>query len=136
MSNAPASRLPAVRTAARWAVYALALSLVTPTWSGAAPSEGKPSSAVLQRGAGVFAQSCATCHGFKGKGDGPLARSFVPAPVDLTTGPYRHGDSQEAVLKSVSLGVPGTAMTGFKGRLSAADIEAVVAFVRSLQKQP
>jgi mono/diheme cytochrome c family protein len=32
-----------------------------------------------------FLNSCASCHGEKGKGDGPLAKFLAKAPSDLTT---------------------------------------------------
>ena len=31
-----------------------------------------------------FLQSCASCHGVSGKGDGPVAKSLSPSPSDLT----------------------------------------------------
>lgn len=31
-----------------------------------------------------FLQSCASCHGVSGKGDGPVAKSFTSRPSDLT----------------------------------------------------
>ena len=31
-----------------------------------------------------FIQSCASCHGVKGRGDGPVAKSLAKAPADLT----------------------------------------------------
>ena len=35
-------------------------------------------------GARLYAENCAQCHGASGKGDGPWAGSFSPAPSDLT----------------------------------------------------
>jgi len=40
--------------------------------------------APVDRGVEVFAQHCASCHGTEARGDGPLAASLDPAPVDLT----------------------------------------------------
>lgn len=91
-------------------------------------------SATVSRGAGVFSQNCSACHGRNGKGDGPVAKSFDPPPVDFTKGVLRHGSGDDYIVKAISLGVPGTAMTGFKGRLSDADITAVAAYVKSLKK--
>lgn len=36
------------------------------------------------QGAYEFANSCATCHGAEGKGDGPMASMLKVAPTDLT----------------------------------------------------
>ncbi len=70
------------------------------------------------RGARIFAQSCAVgyCHGSGG--------SAGRAP--RVTG---RGLDRALVLKAVRDGVGGTGMPGFQGRLSAADIDAVVTFV-------
>ena len=35
-------------------------------------------------GRNEFLQSCASCHGVSGKGDGPIAKSLSPRPSDLT----------------------------------------------------
>jgi mono/diheme cytochrome c family protein len=35
-------------------------------------------------GRSEFLQSCASCHGVSGKGDGPVAKSLRPRPADLT----------------------------------------------------
>jgi mono/diheme cytochrome c family protein len=35
-------------------------------------------------GRNEFLQSCASCHGVSGKGDGPVAKSLSPRPSDLT----------------------------------------------------
>jgi mono/diheme cytochrome c family protein len=35
-------------------------------------------------GKNEFLQSCASCHGASGKGDGPVANSLSPRPADLT----------------------------------------------------
>ncbi|MEE9614300.1 MAG: cytochrome c [Thermodesulfobacteriota bacterium] len=38
----------------------------------------------MQSGAGNFQGNCVPCHGFEGKGDGPLAESFEVKPRNLT----------------------------------------------------
>lgn len=38
-----------------------------------------------QQGQTLFISSCATCHGVKGKGDGPVANNLIIKPTDLTT---------------------------------------------------
>ena len=90
--------------------------------------------AALKKGAEIFAQNCASCHGLKGQGDSPMARNYNPPPPDFTKGQFRHGGSDDALYKSISLGVPGTGMTAWKGRLSEGDLNAVAAYVRSLKK--
>ena len=52
----------------------------------------------------LFQKSCASCHGGNAKGGrGP----------DLTTGQWRWGGSDEAILKNILSGIPGTQMPAF-----------------------
>lgn len=64
-------------TLTRTAALALALSACT----GSASAQSTTSLA----GDGTYRLYCATCHGPKGRGDGPLAASLKRPPTDLTT---------------------------------------------------
>jgi putative heme-binding domain-containing protein len=57
-------------------------------------------------GAKTYRAQCAVCHGPEGTG--------TASGVDLTTGSFRHGSSEEALFQTITKGVPGTAMPGFK----------------------
>ncbi len=77
---------------------------------------------VVQRGALVFAQSCATgyCHGAAGAaGRGPGLRG---RSLDL-----------DRVSEAVRNGIPQSAMPGWKDLLSERDLSAVIAYVMSLE---
>jgi mono/diheme cytochrome c family protein len=68
---------------------ALAASLSV--WS-AAQDLPRFDKARAEAGAEVFRESCAACHGQRGKGDGPLAEKLHFSPPDLTTlGQRTHG---------------------------------------------
>lgn len=41
-------------------------------------------SLMVARGRDLFGQYCVTCHGYSGKGDGPLAAVLKTPPADLT----------------------------------------------------
>lgn len=43
-----------------------------------------PSESNLKTAQQIYADQCAQCHGDRGKGDGPEARSHYPLPADLT----------------------------------------------------
>ncbi|NDD27800.1 MAG: hypothetical protein EB084_05970 [Proteobacteria bacterium] len=103
---------------------------VSNAWGRPLPTDA----AAIKRGGAIYAQNCATCHGLKGKGDGPVASSLTSRPTDFTSGVLRHGSNDEELVKSITLGIPSTGMSGFKGRLSEAEITAVAAYVRSLKK--
>jgi high-affinity iron transporter len=56
---------------------------------------------------------CAACHGPAGRGDGAAARGLTPPPANLTD-PGRMGQhSVFGLYNTITLGIKGTAMTGF-----------------------
>jgi len=60
-----------------------------------------------------FTTHCAVCHGATGRGDGPGAKGLTPPPADLTD-PGRMGEhSLFGLYNTITLGIKGTAMTGF-----------------------
>ncbi len=81
----------------------------------------------LERGATLFAQRCAVCHGAQGAGDGLTAALLKPAPANLTVARF----SAARVAAVLRAGVPGTAMPN-QADLSVVDRDALVEFVRSL----
>lgn len=89
--------------------------------------------ATLQRGAALYAQNCASCHGASGYGDGPAGKQLVPPPANLAwLGHSRMGGSDQYIYWTVAEGGQplGTAMPAFKETLSQNDIWAVVAYIR------
>jgi len=81
------------------------------------------------RGAPLYAEHCAGCHGDYGNGDGPLADSLPRRPPNLATqlAAKREGD----LLWAVERGVAGTAMPAFAGRLSEEQAWDLLNFVRA-----
>ena len=82
-------------------------------------------SAAAQRGAGVFAQQCALCHGPAGKGD-----RLLGAP-NLTDAIWLYGDKREDIVRQINnprLGV----MPAWGGRLDPVTIKMLAAYVHSL----
>ena len=87
----------------------------------------------------VYTKWCAGCHGEAGAGDGPAARYMLPRPRDFTGAVYqvRSTGSGELptdadVLRAVDQGLPGTAMPGWKTRLSDRERRNVVAYLKTL----
>ena len=74
----------------------------------------------IKEGGVTLRTYCSTCHGVDGTGGrGP----------DLTRVRFRHGSSDQALMKNMQDGIPGTAMAGFN--LPDSMILQVVAFIRS-----
>lgn len=72
-------------------------------------------------GAKIFRSHCASCHGLKGQGGlGP----------NLASGVFFHGGSDAELYRTISEGVPGTAMPS--AFFDGAQLWQVVAYVRSL----
>ena len=81
-----------------------------------------PAGADVSAGQRLFQKSCTSCHGGNAKGGrGP----------DLTTGDWRWGGSNSAILQNILSGIPNTQMPAFP--MTAADGELIVAYLRSLE---
>ena len=92
----------------------------------------------VQTGRALFATHCATCHGESGRGDGASAASFATRPADLTDGRLMNGLPDEFLTMVITHGGPAQGlaptMPPFDRTLSADQIRAVVAFVRTLAR--
>ena len=73
-------------------------------------------------GAALFRSQCAGCHGPDGNGTG--------AGPNIASGTLPHGDSDEAVFRTISKGLPGTSMPGFS--FSGLQIWQLVTHLRAL----
>ena len=96
------------------------------------PTPSRPPS--LARGAAVYREQCAFCHGGTGRGDGPKARSLTGPPPASLTSPEEAGSlSFDDVYRKITIGVAGTAMPEFEQTLTDDDRLAVAAYVLTLQ---
>ena len=88
----------------------------------------------LARGAVIFRERCASCHGETGRGDGPKAKTLKgPPPADLTDPKVMGGTTLLEIFRRIAIGVPGTAMPEFGEDLSEEDRWAVAAYVGAMQ---
>jgi high-affinity iron transporter len=88
----------------------------------------------LERGAVVYRERCAACHGESGRGDGPKAKTLKgPPPADFTDPAVMGGTTMLEIFRRVAIGVPGTAMPEFGEDLSLEDRWAVAAYVAAIQ---
>ena len=68
----------------------------------------------LARGAALYQERCASCHGATGMGDVPAASGLDPAPVDFTARERARQRSIFALEQVIAQGLDGTAMTSFR----------------------
>lgn len=116
-------------------IVPLIFSLITLV-HGVAPSEVTPE--LLKQGEALFKKECAICHGTEGKGDGPTADFLFPKPRNFTTGSFKvrstpsgSPPTDEDLLRTITNGMPGSAMPGF-AYLSETDQRALVEFIKKL----
>jgi copper transport protein len=128
----------------RWAPYIAAVLVAIGTWavgsslvSGYRESLPNPvpaTAASLARGQHIYAQNCASCHGTRGRGNGPAAARLSPGPADLrvhmeVSGTTGHTDRQ--IFEWIANGVEGTGMPAFRNQLSEEDIWHVINYIRT-----
>jgi high-affinity iron transporter len=87
----------------------------------------------LTRGAQVYRENCASCHGNLGRGDGPMAAGLDPKPADLADRAALGDATPLDFYRRVTIGVVGTAMPAFETRLSADDRWAAAAYATLLR---
>lgn len=107
----------------------MGLGEAAPVLAAASPAAltAAPASTPKVPGDELYKQHCAACHGDRGAGASWTLGSLDPPPRDFT----RETLPRERMRKSVTEGRPGTAMMSFASRLSAAEIDAVVDFIRA-----
>jgi high-affinity iron transporter len=67
----------------------------------------------LERGAKLFADNCAACHGATGNGKGPNAAALSTPPVAFTDAERARKRSLAGLEQVITQGISGTAMQGF-----------------------
>ena len=84
----------------------------------------------LAAGRQIYQNNCAVCHGPQGKGNGPLAATLNPRPVDLTVHARLHTEGE--LYYWVTNGIKGSAMPPWGEPLSDTQRWQVVGFIRTL----
>ncbi len=113
--------------------------------AGPAPADHALDGRDTARGAALYAEHCAACHGARLEGapdwQTPDAAGVYPAPPHDETGhTWHHSDAQlieyttlggQAVIERMGLGGVASGMPGFGGILAEDEIRDVLAFIRS-----
>ncbi|HEY3219980.1 MAG TPA: cytochrome c/FTR1 family iron permease [Gemmatimonadales bacterium] len=88
----------------------------------------------LERGAVVYHERCAACHGESGRGDGPKAKTLKgPPPANLADARVMGSKSLLEIFRRIAVGTPGTAMPEFAEDVSVEDRWAVASYVAAMQ---
>lgn len=88
-----------------------------------------------ERGAQIYQESCATCHGITGAGDGPTPPTSGPSPRSFRED-WMRLTSPHHVFNAVSFGIDGTGMASFRDALSSGERWDVSFFVKMLRDDP
>jgi len=112
------------RRSTAFAVLALALA----AW--AAPRPGRAAAAAVD-GAVVYADKCVACHGETGQPTPPFAKRGVR---DLSDPAWQKERTDAEIKTSISKGRKDTLMRAFDQELDGDQIDALVKFVRTLDR--
>ena len=116
------------------------------------PRQVKPSDPNQTAGSSLFKTYCATCHGVRARGDGPLADQLRVRPPDLTLFGHRNGSFDREKVRRIVDGrdpVKGhggpdmpvwgdvfkQADEGYSERKVTARIQAIVDYLSALQRE-
>jgi high-affinity iron transporter len=137
--NAPAVRLvlDSLMAAAQRRVTPAELARIHGKFVTALGVEGAldlPSRVIdLAAGKTIFEKNCIQCHGPRGAGDGPLAKTIHPPPEAIGSAATMNAVSPALVYRVISVGVAGTPMPAWATALSPDERWAVAAYVNSLR---
>jgi mono/diheme cytochrome c family protein len=92
-----------------------------------------------------FDMLCASCHGTDGKGDGPAGAALNPPPRDFTKAEFKYDANKDGktgtdedltlIIKNGAAAYGGSPlMVAWGGPLSDADIQNVIAYLRTFHK--
>ncbi|NUQ53401.1 MAG: c-type cytochrome [Phycisphaerales bacterium] len=77
---------------------------------------------------------CSACHGSEGHGDGLAAEYLFPKPRAFRDSSMRFASTPSGVMQTIRNGVPRSAMPGFSGVLSNAEIAGLTRLVGEMTK--
>lgn len=107
-----------------------------------APEPGTPEAAAFRNpekvtgvsllaGKELYGIYCTPCHGESGKGDGPVAKKFVPTPADISAAGHGSHHPEGDLFAVVTHGRNG--MPPFRSDLTARERWLVVAYLRTMK---
>lgn len=113
------------------ALLSLAVGFAVLAAPAAAQTKGDP-----KAGKEKYGTLCASCHGPKGKGDGPAAATLPVKPRDHADGKYMNALKDQYLFDFIKKGGGGMKksplMPAWGGQVSDQDIWSLVAYIRGL----
>lgn len=98
----------------------------------------RPEPASAEAGHAIYETHCWYCHGDEGDGRGPIAEYLWPRPRDFTIASYKlrttgSGElpTDEDLFRTVTLGLPGTAMPAWGSALTPEERWQVIAYIKT-----
>ena len=96
-------------------------------------------------GKAPYTTNCVSCHGETGKGDGPVGQVLQPPPRDFSVGDFAFdtdedgkigtdADLKAVIAKGAAAFDGNQMMAAWGGILSDADVDNIVAYIRTLKK--
>jgi mono/diheme cytochrome c family protein len=105
-----------------------------------ADAEAMPDADAVARGRETYQLYCASCHGATGDGDGPVSAGLEPKPAKHSDGNYMNELTDAHLHKVIKEGGSSVGksplMAPWGGTLSDAQIDDVVAYIRTLAVPP
>lgn len=102
------------------------------------PERPAADSATVEAGRVIYQDRCWFCHGEEGDGQGPIADYLWPRPRDFVAGSFKFrttesGDlpTDEDLFRTVTLGLPGTAMPEWGTVLNVAERWQIISYIKT-----
>jgi mono/diheme cytochrome c family protein len=84
----------------------------------------------IASGRAIFRERCVTCHGDRGRGNGPSAVGLDPPPADLVLHVPQHSDGE--LFYMIGRGMPNSAMPAWRSLLTERERWQIVHYLREL----
>ena len=116
------------------ALIAVAVSSISPSAAGAAAADtsgAAPSGKMLEQGKAMWEAKCSLCHGFGGVPKAAFAKKGAP---NMTDPAWQSSKTDDDILTAVREGKAGTLMQPYGEKLNPAEIQSVVAHIRTFKR--
>ena len=123
-------------------LFPSSLLLLTSYFSVAFAQESPVESPDMEAGKKIYEKRCIHCHGPEGRGNGPAAHFLNPPPTNLARARYKYHSTPEKslptdedLIRTVSKGLPGTAMPAWEDILSEQQRHQVVQYIKTFSRR-